>query len=292
MISVYNRLTWSYNFVYRSSQHAVLSSNTLAELYNVIPCPSKDIPDESTVDGELVGYESGPSKHPSGHVVVIEGTAYGDGLTENDYARYVFLLSNANRTHGLLLYPSSKLIAHVSEPPTLGSKLHETPFSSLSLRLNHPYWLVHHGDCEHFLVVDQIRYVFSPHHICHLVDIFNLVYCTHTILLLGTRLPRKSRLRYMRTVAHVRKSRPCIQLSATCALVRARAFFAHLVGGTWACRKTKKLKLLWLSHSQSMNSVNLHHGAMFLPLRDLPNSLTYRRAAFVLYLRSSFLLSS
>lgn len=90
-VSVYNRLTWSYNFVYRSSQHAVLSSNTLGELYNVIPCPSKELPDESTVDGLLVGYESGPSKCPSGYVVVIEGTAYGDGLTDNDYARYVLL---------------------------------------------------------------------------------------------------------------------------------------------------------------------------------------------------------
>ena len=91
MVSVYNRLTWSYNFVYRSSQHAVLSSNTLGELYNVIPCPSNEFPDESTVDEEIVGYESGPSKHPSGRVVVIEGTAYGDGWTENDYARYFFL---------------------------------------------------------------------------------------------------------------------------------------------------------------------------------------------------------
>ena len=88
-ISVYNRLTWSYNFVYRSSQHVVLSSNTLGELYNVIPCPSNELPDESTVYGALVGYESGPSKHPSGYIVVIEGTAHGDGLTENDYARYV-----------------------------------------------------------------------------------------------------------------------------------------------------------------------------------------------------------
>jgi snRNA-activating protein complex subunit 3 len=95
-VSVYNRLTWSYNFVYRSSQHAVLSSNTLGELYNVLPCPSKELPDESTVDGLLVGHESGPSKCPSGYVVVIEGTAYGDGLTESDYARYVFLSSNAN----------------------------------------------------------------------------------------------------------------------------------------------------------------------------------------------------
>ena len=67
----------------------VLSSNTLGELYNVIPCPSKELPDESTVDGLLVGYETGPSKHPSGYVIVIGGTAHGDGLTENDYARYV-----------------------------------------------------------------------------------------------------------------------------------------------------------------------------------------------------------
>ncbi|KAF8482904.1 snRNA-activating protein of 50kDa MW C terminal-domain-containing protein, partial [Russula ochroleuca] len=156
MVSVYNRLTWSYNFVYRSSQHAVLSSNTLAELHNVIPCPSNELPDESTADGTFVGYESGPSKHPSGCVVVIEGTAYGDGLTENDYARYVFLLFNAVGSRCLLRL-SSKLIAHIPEPLTIGSKMNETPFSSLSLRLNHPYWLVHHGNCEHFLVVDQIR---------------------------------------------------------------------------------------------------------------------------------------
>jgi snRNA-activating protein complex subunit 3 len=171
MVSVYNRLTWSYNFVYRSSQHAVLSSNTLAELHNVIPCPSNELPDESTADGTFVGYESGPSKHPSGCIVVIEGTAYGDGLTENDYARYVFLLFNAVGSRCLLRL-SSKLIAHIPEPLTIGSKMNETPFSSLSLRLNHPYWLVHHGNCEHFLVVDQIRYIFSLHNSDHLVDIF------------------------------------------------------------------------------------------------------------------------
>ena len=154
-VSVYNRLTWSYNYVYRSSQHVALSSNTLGDLYNVLLCPTKELPDESTVDELLVGYGSGPSKHPSGYVVVIEGTAYGDGLTENDYARYVFLSFKANHNRWL----SSKLVAHTSKPVTIGSKTHEMPFSSLSLRLNNPYWLVHHGNCEHFLVVDQIRYV-------------------------------------------------------------------------------------------------------------------------------------
>ena len=143
--------------------------------------------------------------------------------------------------------------------------MHETPFSSLSLRLNHPYWLVHHGNCEHFLVVDQIRYVFSPaRSAVSLTDIVYLVYCTRTILPLGIRLPRKSRLRYLRTVAHVRKFRPCIQLLATYVLVRVRAFYVHLVGGTWVCRKTKRLKLLWLSHSQSMNSVKIHRDALLL----------------------------
>ena len=90
-LSVYNRIAWTYNFVCRSSQHAVLSSNTLGELYDIIPCPSNELPDESTVNEAFAGYEPGPSKRPSGYVVVIEDTAYGDGLTENDYARYAYL---------------------------------------------------------------------------------------------------------------------------------------------------------------------------------------------------------
>jgi len=65
----------------------VLSSNTLEELYNVIPCPSNEIPDECMIEGTFVGYEAGSSTRPSGRVVVIEGTAYGDGSTETDYAR-------------------------------------------------------------------------------------------------------------------------------------------------------------------------------------------------------------
>jgi hypothetical protein len=93
IVSVYNRLAWSYNFVYRSSQHAALSSNTLGELYNIMPCPSKELPDERTVDEKFVGYESGPSKRPGGCVVVIEGTVYGDGLT--DYARCSLIQPNA-----------------------------------------------------------------------------------------------------------------------------------------------------------------------------------------------------
>jgi len=39
------------------------------------------------------------------------------------------------------------------------TSMHETVISSLTLRLNEPYWLLHQGSCEHFLVVDQIRLV-------------------------------------------------------------------------------------------------------------------------------------
>jgi hypothetical protein len=40
--------------------------------------------------------------------------------------------------------------------------MHDTPLSSLSLRIGEPYWLLHQGNCEHFIVVDQIRYVSTP----------------------------------------------------------------------------------------------------------------------------------
>jgi snRNA-activating protein complex subunit 3 len=149
----------------------VLSSNTLGELYGVIPCPSNEVPDESTVNGAFAGYESGPSKHPSGYVVVIEDTAYGDGLTENDYARYAYLSARCELWSTVHPHHSSKLAAHVSKPLAIGSKMHDTPFSSLSLRLNHPYWLLHHGNCEHFLVVDQIRHVISSPNACPLVEL-------------------------------------------------------------------------------------------------------------------------
>lgn len=37
------------------------------------------------------------------------------------------------------------------------TSLSSTPLSSLSLKLNKPYWFLHQGNCEHFLVFDQIR---------------------------------------------------------------------------------------------------------------------------------------
>ena len=106
----------------------------------------------------------------------------------------------------------SKLAAHISKPLTIGSKTHDTPLSSLSLRLNHPYWLLHHGNCEHFLVVDQIRHVVSFSNASRLVELFfRLAYCTQTILPLGIHLLQGSPLHYLETVAYVRKFQLYIQ---------------------------------------------------------------------------------
>ena len=42
-----------------------------------------------------------------------------------------------------------------------GKALHETTFYDIldGVRLGEPYWLMHHGNCEHVFVFEEIRYV-------------------------------------------------------------------------------------------------------------------------------------
>ena len=62
---------------------------------------------------------------------------------------------------------SSKLIEQIGLMPEekqpkitkAGSTLATTKLDSLLLRINEPYYMLHHGNCEHFIVVDQIRFV-------------------------------------------------------------------------------------------------------------------------------------
>ena len=73
----------------RSSQHAVLSSQTLGDLYEAIPCPSNEIPSEDDdANTEFIKYHRNAPSH-KGTVIYIEGVAYGDGLGDDDYASYV-----------------------------------------------------------------------------------------------------------------------------------------------------------------------------------------------------------
>ncbi|KAG5720044.1 hypothetical protein E4T56_gene5653 [Termitomyces sp. T112] len=138
-ITVHIRSTWTPGYINRSSQHALLSSQTLGDLFRIIPCISNEI---IAHDGQL-GNAQEP-RQSKGCVVCIGNIIYGDGHCEEDYAQ--------------------KLLNHLGsiskDKPVLtkaSTTIFETPLSSLKLQVNQPYWLLHKGNCEHFLVVDQIR---------------------------------------------------------------------------------------------------------------------------------------
>ncbi|CAA7261682.1 unnamed protein product [Cyclocybe aegerita] len=129
IMSIHDRVPWGPSYVTRSSQHVLLASQTLQDLCDTIPCVSNNLPKE-------VGIPEG-----SGSVIVVEGRVYGS----DDYAEKLF--EHLNKL-------GKKGSESISKAP---SSLQKTKFSSLTLRLDEPYWLVHRGNCEHFLVVDQIR---------------------------------------------------------------------------------------------------------------------------------------
>ncbi|KAJ6500059.1 snRNA-activating protein of 50kDa MW C terminal-domain-containing protein [Mycena vitilis] len=142
-VTVHNKLSWRQTHVSRSSSHVVLSSQTLGDLFDMIPCTSNEINEEILDDGRVTGYRDDLPTRP-GFVICIEGLAYGDGESEFDYA--------------------DKLIQHLQTIPKESpgitkapTSMHDTSLSSLSLRVGEPYWLLHHGNCEHFIVIDQIR---------------------------------------------------------------------------------------------------------------------------------------
>ena len=86
----------------RSSQHSVLSSQTLGDLYEAIPCPSNEIPSEDDdANAEFIKYHRNAPSH-KGTVIYIEGVAYGDGQAEEDYAESVLsLFPKHERIRGL-----------------------------------------------------------------------------------------------------------------------------------------------------------------------------------------------
>ncbi|KAJ7217885.1 snRNA-activating protein of 50kDa MW C terminal-domain-containing protein [Mycena pura] len=143
-LTVHNKLSWRQTHVSRSSVHAILSSHTLGDLFDMIPCTSTEITEEILNEDSVAGYRDDAPTRP-GCVICIEGLAYGDGESEFDYA--------------------DKLIQHlktvlkeaapgIAKAPTT---MYDTPLALLSLRIGEPYWLLHHGNCEHFIVISQIR---------------------------------------------------------------------------------------------------------------------------------------
>ncbi|PVG00343.1 hypothetical protein CPB86DRAFT_871877 [Serendipita vermifera] len=120
---------------------AFLSSQTLQNVFNTVPCPYKNLPQEIWESSELIGYETAaldPRAVYGG--VVIENEAYGS--KERPWARSLEELSKRN---------GPKLLSAKKET------LSEVRIGSLSLKLHTPYWLIHHGNCMHCWVVDSIR---------------------------------------------------------------------------------------------------------------------------------------
>ncbi|KAJ7178353.1 snRNA-activating protein of 50kDa MW C terminal-domain-containing protein [Mycena crocata] len=142
-VTVHNKLSWRQTHVSRSSRHVILSSQTLGDLFEMIPCISNEIPEEILDDERITGYRNDVPTRP-GCVICIEGVAYGDGESEFDYADRLI-------QHTQTIPKES---ASITKAPT---SMHDTPLSTLSLRIGEPYWLLHHGNCEHFVVLDQIR---------------------------------------------------------------------------------------------------------------------------------------
>lgn len=135
----------------------------------------------------VVGYEYSDSQlDQDSCVIVIEDTAYCDGRGSPDYVECVYFHNSLY--HNLTIYfMSSKLFAHLDifKPPPSGSDIplplplspyeqpkrstplqkgppfHAVPLRELTLRISEPYWILHRGNCEHWFVIDEIRYAFS-----------------------------------------------------------------------------------------------------------------------------------
>jgi snRNA-activating protein complex subunit 3 len=85
-ISIYERTVTSPYAIHRTSTHVFLSNQTLGDLCNIMPCPSKEQPGEvRDPDGNLTSYDL-KTPDMTGCVVCVAGFAYGDGLEVDDYA--------------------------------------------------------------------------------------------------------------------------------------------------------------------------------------------------------------
>jgi snRNA-activating protein complex subunit 3 len=90
-LTVYNRITYLPSCLTRSSQHAVLSTQTLGDLLRVLPCASSNMPQEELdAEGDLSGYNvADQTREHAGCLFAIEDLIYGDRRETADYAEYV-----------------------------------------------------------------------------------------------------------------------------------------------------------------------------------------------------------
>ena len=85
-VTVYNPVSWGHRLLARASQHVLLSSQSLGDLYDTIPCTSQELPCETVDEAGRSTWQRNSQPVNSGAVVCIEGRLYGDGQSERDYA--------------------------------------------------------------------------------------------------------------------------------------------------------------------------------------------------------------
>ena len=83
--TVYNSLPWGHRLLSRCSEHVLLSSQSLGDLFDCIPCISNELPEESIQDG-TTSWKEPTVRESTGAVICIEDIAYGDGQSEHDYS--------------------------------------------------------------------------------------------------------------------------------------------------------------------------------------------------------------
>ncbi|KAF8322065.1 hypothetical protein DL93DRAFT_2162917 [Clavulina sp. PMI_390] len=136
------------------SQHVALSSQTLGDIWDNLPCDHKVLPvpkvaDSADAGGAILEYavpdrhgegdedmeDEGDDEEGRGAAIVIHDVVYGDGLSKEDFAEKG---------------PGKVVLKR-------GGLMHDARLVDLELRLHHPYWCLHQGDCEHMLVFKEIR---------------------------------------------------------------------------------------------------------------------------------------
>ncbi|KAF5393256.1 hypothetical protein D9757_000760 [Collybiopsis confluens] len=148
-ITAHSKVQWRTSIFNKTSQHVLEASQSLGDLFEAIPCVSNELPEEILASDHVIGYkETCGMGGSSGCVILVDDLVYGDGLNEEDYADKVM--------------QHLKITKSTSNIKKAKTTLHDTPLSSLVLQLNVPYWLLHQGNCEHFIVIDEIRNVLDP----------------------------------------------------------------------------------------------------------------------------------